>query len=263
MSTMDPALVLYYPTHEINTKMYLEEYFSKHVPYSTFKESTINMQRCFYKAFKSGLVCGKTLIDISIGPIIMHLISVCEFLEEISIYKFNEVTIKELELWRNKDPEAFDWTQTSKIFMEIKQLNSDGWEEVEEILRGKMKRIEKWDFNKDDQNSLPKFDCATSIWGLDMISKDHEDYRRKLKKLNNLINIGGYLLMYANINSSYFKIGKEKFHLLHCDESFYREVISEEGFEIKHYEDLEKTMICDDVDHDRVVFIIAQKVKEA
>ncbi|XP_073513900.1 nicotinamide N-methyltransferase-like [Phyllobates terribilis] len=243
--------------------MYLEEYFSQHVPYSTYKESTINMQRCFYKAFTSGLVSGKTLIDFSIGPIIMHLISVCEFFEEISMIKVNDASIKEIELWKNKDPKAFDWTQTSKLFMELKQLCSDGWEEEEEILRGKIKEILKLDLCNDDLlNSLSKFDCATSVWGLEAISKDHKDYRRNLRKLNNLIKIGGYLLCYADVNASYFKIGNDKFHLLPCDESFYRKVISEEGFEIKHYENLEKIMISGAVDHENVVFIVAQKVRE-
>ncbi|XP_077135634.1 indolethylamine N-methyltransferase-like [Ranitomeya variabilis] len=138
---MDPCLTLYYPEQAINRKMYLEEYFSQSVPFSTFKESTINMQRCFYKAFSSGLVSGKTLIDISLGPIIMHLISVCEFLQEILMLKLNNASIMELELWKNKDPKAFDRTQTSKLFMELKQLCSDGWEEQEEILRGKIKEI--------------------------------------------------------------------------------------------------------------------------
>ncbi|KAM4051653.1 nicotinamide N-methyltransferase-like [Anomaloglossus baeobatrachus] len=262
MTTMDSCPVLYYPKHEINTKMLLEEYFSQHVPYSTFKESTINMQRCFYKAFSSGLVCGKTLIDFSIGPIIMHLISVCEFFEEISILKVNDVTIKELELWRNKDPKSFDWSQTSKLFMEIKQLNCDGWEEEEEILRGKIKEILKCDLGKDYLDTLPKFDCATSVWFLEIISKDHEDYRKNLRKINNLVKMGGYLLCYASVNTSFFKIGKDKFHVVTCDESFYKKVISEEGFEIKHEENLEKIMISGIVDHDRVMFIVAQKVRE-
>ncbi|XP_077136388.1 nicotinamide N-methyltransferase-like [Ranitomeya variabilis] len=264
MTTMDPCLTLYYPKYEINPKVFLEEYFSQHVPFSMFKESTINMQRCFYKAFKSGLVSGKTLIDFSVGPIIMHLISVCEFFEEISILKVNDATIKEFELWKNKDPKAFDWAQTSKFFMELKQLSSDGWKEEEESLRGKIKEILKLDLCSDDLlNSLPKFDCATSVWGLETISKDHEDFRRNLRKLNNLVKIGGYLLCYADVNSSYFKIGKDKFHLLPCDESFYRKVISEEGFEIKHCENLEKLMVSGIVDHEGVVFIVAQKVREA
>ncbi|CAJ0922007.1 unnamed protein product [Ranitomeya imitator] len=123
MTTMDPCLTLYYPKYEINPKVFLEEYFSQHVPFSMLKESTINMQRCFYKAFKSGLVSGKTLIDISLGPTIMHLISVCEFLDEISILKVNDASIKGLEMWKNKHPKAFDWTQTSKLFMELKQLS--------------------------------------------------------------------------------------------------------------------------------------------
>lgn len=124
----------------------------------------------------------------------------------------------------------------------------------------------KWEFTEDniaESLPLPKADCATSIWGLELISKDRKDYRRNLRKFSNLIKLGGYLLLYANINSTYFKIGKDKFRLLPCDESFYRKVLSEEGLEIEHFENLDRVMCCDYVDHERIVFIIARKVREA
>ncbi|XP_069832246.1 nicotinamide N-methyltransferase-like [Dendropsophus ebraccatus] len=260
---MDPHVNLYYPNHEVDAKKYLQDYYSQHVPYSVFKESTINMMRCFYNALNSGLVSGKTLIDISFGSIIVNLLSICEFFQEISIVKFYDADIRELELWRNKDPDAFDWTPILKLFREFKGMSSDRWSEEEENLRGKIKKIMKWEFTEDnltDSVSPPKADCATSIWALELISKDHEEYKRNLRKFSKLIKLGGYLLLYTDINCTYFKIGEDKFQLLPCDENFCRKVLSEEGLEIEHFENLEKVMGCDLVDHEGIVFIVARKL---
>ncbi|KAM4053435.1 nicotinamide N-methyltransferase-like [Anomaloglossus baeobatrachus] len=262
---MDPCLKLHYPSHEANVKMLLQEYFYQNAPYSFYKESTMNMLRCFYKVFSSGLISGKTLIDISLGPIIVHLLSVCEFVEEISILKCNDASITELELWRNKDPEAFDWTHTSKLFMELKEANRDGWQDAEEMLRRKMIHIVKCDFSKTNPTNpfaLPRADCVTCIWALEVISRDHEEYRIILRKMSNLLKLGGHLLIYTDINASYFMIGQDKYHLLTCDDDFFRKAITEEGFAIVQYDNIEREALTDRLDHEKKAFIVACKVME-
>ncbi|XP_069832452.1 nicotinamide N-methyltransferase-like isoform X2 [Dendropsophus ebraccatus] len=70
--------------------------------------------------------------------------SLCEFFEEIFIVTINDADIKELELWRRKDPFAFDWSPTSKLLRELKGMSSDGYTEEEENLRRKIKKVMKW-----------------------------------------------------------------------------------------------------------------------
>lgn len=262
---MDPCLKLYYPSHEVNARMLLQDYFSQHVPYSIFKESTINMMRCFYKVFSSGMVNGKTLIDISLGPIIVHLLAICEFFEEISILKFNDDSIRELELWMNKNPDAFDWTHTSKLFMELKGISRDGWQDAEEMLRRKVKHIVKCDFSKSNPTNpfaLPRADCATIIWGLEMLSRDHDEFRITLRKVSNLVKLGGHLLMYVDIDASHFTIGADKYHLLNLDDNFLRKTLIDEGFSVVHYENLEREACTDWLDHAQKAFVVACKVME-
>ncbi|KAM3936566.1 indolethylamine N-methyltransferase-like [Leptodactylus fuscus] len=262
---MHPSLKLHYPSHEVNARRFLQDYFSQHVPYSIFKETTINLMRCCYKVFSSGLVCGNTLTDISLGPIIVHLLSVCEFFEEISVLEFNDTSIKELELWKNKDPEAFDWTHTLKLFMELKEISRNEWQYAEEMLRKKVKHIVKCDFSKTNPINpfaLPRADCVTCMWGLEMISRDHEEYRATLRKMSDLIKLGGHLLMYADINASYFKVGEDTYHLLNLDDCFLRKTLTDEGFAIVHYENLEREACTDCLDHEQKAFVVACKVKE-
>ncbi|XP_069832450.1 indolethylamine N-methyltransferase-like [Dendropsophus ebraccatus] len=263
---MDPCLNLYYPNHEVNARILLLDYYSQHVPYSIFKETTMNMMKCFYKVFNSGLISGETLIDISVGPIIVHLLSLSEFFEEISILEVSDSSIRELELWRSKDPDAFHWTHTSKLLMELKGISRDGWEDAEEMLRRKVKRVVKCDFSKNNPTNpfaLPRADCVTCIWGLEMLSRDHDEFRINLRKLSNLIKLGGHLLVYADINASYFMVGDCKYHLLNLDDGFLRQTLIDEGFAIVHYENLEREACTDRLDHVLKAFVVARKVMES
>ncbi|KAG9464236.1 hypothetical protein GDO78_020272 [Eleutherodactylus coqui] len=210
------------------------------------------------------MVSGRTAIDFSVGPILYHLTAMCDFVEKITVLKVNDGSLKELEKWKNKDADACDWAHATEILQELKG-NSEESEDKEENLRGKIHQILKWDPSKCDPADLlllSKADIAINISILEMISKDHDDYRRNLSKMCNVIKPGGYLLSYSPSNASYFKVGEDTYHFLPCDESFLRKVISERGFEIEHFKIFDRVMCSDIADHERVMFIIARKVKK-
>ncbi|XP_066430873.1 nicotinamide N-methyltransferase-like [Eleutherodactylus coqui] len=210
----------------------------------------------------TGMVTGRTVIDFCKAPIISHLLAMKDFVQEITILDMNSPGVKEIEKWKNKDPDAFDWSHVVGILKELKG-NRNEMEDEEEDLRGKLKNILHLEHCKGiDSLLLPKADITTSMWFLDVISKDHDEYRENLRKLCNIIQLGGYLLICTSSNCSYFKVGEHIYHVLSSDESFFRKVISEEGFDIKHFETFDKVMSCDSADHEGMVFIIAHKVKE-
>ncbi|XP_066429050.1 nicotinamide N-methyltransferase-like [Eleutherodactylus coqui] len=261
---MDSSCKKFFGVHDADAKTHYEFCFSRHVPYSLFKESTINMMQEIHKAFSTGVVSGKTVLDFCIAPTISHLLVMKDYIEDIIILEVNDSSMKEFEKWMNKDADACDWSHIAEILKQIKG-NSDDSEDEEENLRRKIKNISKLDFSKSDpvdSLSLTKADIVTSIWFLDCISKNHDEYRGWLRKLSYVMNVGGYLIVYAATKISYFQVGEHKFHVFYCDEHFIKNVISEEGFVIKHYKKFNRIMCSDKMDHEAVVFIIACKVEE-
>ncbi|XP_075044393.1 nicotinamide N-methyltransferase-like [Mixophyes fleayi] len=261
---MDSRMIKYYHVDGFNPTTLLDAYFSPKTTDCFFQESTKSLMSFLHKAFASGFIKGKTLIDISLGPTIFQLLPVYEFFEKITILEFHDFCIKELEKWKNKDADAFDWTHTLTIMAELKGI-SDGWQEREDLLRSKVKQIVKCDFSKynpTDPVLLPKASCVMCIWGLDIISKDKDTYCKNLKKISSLVKLQGFLIIYGAINASYFMIGDHKYHLLTYDDHFLRMALSDEGFKIEYYEDLHRTTTSDLVDLEKIVFIVAQKVCE-
>ncbi|CAN2391678.1 hypothetical protein PRIEUP_LOCUS1718, partial [Pristimantis euphronides] len=351
---------------EANGKTLLEAFYSSRVPHAVYQETAVNVMEAFYKAFSTGKVTGNIVIDLRLGPIIVHLLAIKDFVQEITLLVLNDAILKDLEKWKNKDPGAYSWSHATGILKKLtgnrfsiilytftwcdincanftvivmgnydynfrgigKKLGRriqpegkhlhilileqnffaassanqppdlvlsniyfiqcnfesllyisenfdfssvnmfyctiDKCEDEEDNLREKIK-ILKCDLRKDiDVGSLviPSADCITSILGLEKISKDCEDYRRNLRRISYLIKLGGYFLCYTAINCTYFKLGEDKFHFLHCDMSFYRKVLTEEGFEIVHCERFDRQICFEISDYEGTAFIIARKVKE-
>ncbi|CAN2391332.1 hypothetical protein PRIEUP_LOCUS1371 [Pristimantis euphronides] len=255
---MESGTINMYPFSKVDAKDIFDTYFSSNCSFSMIKETTTNMIQAFHNAFASGLVCGDSVLDLSFGPIIYPHLAINEFVKEFIMVELNDCCTKLSEQWMNKDPNACDWSHTIDILSSITGL-SDPSEDEEDNLRDKIRQVCKWNHG-DDPLPVQQCDVGMSIWGLDILSKNHEEYRKNLRKLCEVIKPGGYILIYGSVNATYFKIGKEKLHYLKCDESFYRKVLCEEGLDIKHCETFPRVMKCDTVDHEGILFMVCQKV---
>ncbi|XP_073467098.1 indolethylamine N-methyltransferase-like [Aquarana catesbeiana] len=261
---MESTMKKLYSVHGFDPKTLLETYFSPRTPKLLFYVSVEFIMTALHKAFKSGLVKGKHLTDISLGPTIHHLAAICEFLEDITVLELNDACVKELEKWLHKQPDANDWTHVSKVMKEITN-SSDSWQAREEMLRAKLAHISKCDFTEEKPTGslvLPKADCLLSMWALQSISKDQEAYPKNLKKFSSYIKLGGYLLIYGDINVTFFTVGEHKYHLLQHDDDFVKKALTDGGFKILQYDNVERKTAKDLVDVEKSFFVIAQKVKE-
>nr|DBA29461.1 TPA: hypothetical protein GDO54_009685 [Pyxicephalus adspersus] len=253
-----------YSSHVLDTKTLLETYFSPRTPELLFIETTKIIMIALHKTFKSGFVKGKSLIDISLGPTIHHLAAICEFLEEMTVLKFDDACLKEMKKWVHKEKDAYNWTHLSKVMEEITD-KSDTWQAREEMLRAKMTNVSKYDFTEENPTGslvLPKADCLLSMWGLEFISKDHEAYPKNLKIFSTYLKLGGYLLIYGDINVTFFKVGEHKYNLLACGNKFVKKALTDGGFKILQFDIVERKTPTNLVDHEKLFFVIAQKVKE-
>ncbi|KAM4642125.1 nicotinamide N-methyltransferase-like [Discoglossus pictus] len=220
----------------------------------------------------SGRTKGDTLIDFTIGPIIYHLFTICEFFQDITVIETNDMCIKELEKWINMDPDALDWSHASNFVAELEGNRFSirlgyifaGWQKKEEMVKQSIKHILKCNFEKENPTDpvvLPKVDCILTAWALELVSKDQDQYSKNLKKISRWLKLGGHLILFGVFNASFYMVGEHKFHLTTYNEDFLREVIEDSGYVITNFEAIE-SKLCGAVDYDHIVYITALKVKE-
>ncbi|XP_075044403.1 nicotinamide N-methyltransferase-like [Mixophyes fleayi] len=250
----------YYNNHAFKTKQYLETYCSATVDKEILQEFNVYPMEKLHRVFSSEHIGRDTLIDISGGHILFQLFPVCKFFKEVIILEHNDQCIKELRKWMSNDPDAHDWSYASKLAMELD--TSKSYQDIEDMLRSKVKRIVPCDLAKDNPTSpieLPKANCVLCVRTLEAISEDLNAYRRNLKNMSSLLKVGGHLILLADINASFYKIGDDKYHILNYDEGFLTKALKDEGYVTTCFETIGKVSSSDLCDLEKTVFVVAQK----
>ncbi|XP_075696786.1 nicotinamide N-methyltransferase-like [Rhinoderma darwinii] len=259
---MDSSPHKLYHVHDFDSRQCLEHYFSDK-PDMAFRDDSLKFViENLTQVFSEGHIKGDILIDLSSASFVHHLYSACEFFKNIIVLKANNRCIMELKRWVDERTGAFYWGHTSTLLQE-KEENSDQFQDPEAKLRSAIQHVVKYDLEKEnitDPLVLPPADFITTGL-LDFISKDQDDYIRYLRKFSRLLKPGGHLIIIGILGTTYFTVGKDKFHVFTCDEDFVRKVLVGEGFIIDYCKVKERTSVSDLTDYKAIIFIAAHKEK--
>ncbi|XP_075695067.1 nicotinamide N-methyltransferase-like [Rhinoderma darwinii] len=260
---MDSSTHKLYHVHGFDSRQFLEHYFSDK-PDMVFGDDTLKFViENLRQVFAMGHIDGDILIDLSVGSFVHHLYSACEFFKNIVVLKVNNRCIMELKRWVDERTGAFYWGHTSTL-LQVKEENSDQCQDQEAKLRSAIQHVVKYDLEKENMTDplvLPPADCVISALLLDVISKDQDEYIRYLRKISRLLKPGGHLIIIGSLGTTYFTVGKDKFHVLTCDEDFVRKSLVGEGFIIDYCNAQERTAVSDINDYKAVISIAAHKEK--
>ncbi|CAH2320329.1 nicotinamide N-methyltransferase-like [Pelobates cultripes] len=260
---MDVGSSKLYQEPGFKSRVFLDTFFSLNTDKSLQEETLMFPMKQMHKALLSGLIGGDTLIDVTLGPIIHHLLPICTFFKNIIILEFNEECVKEMEKWLNTETEAFDWSHASQFITELGG-NRVHWLEQEHMLKKTIKHIVKCDLAKEnitDPVILPKADCLLIVGGLDVVSKDHESYRQNLGKLSSFLKPGGHLILFGALNATFYQVGEHRCHVLTADEPFLRQALTDEGYTIECFEALERKAEKNSINTPKVLLV--RTIKDA
>ncbi|KAM4015599.1 nicotinamide N-methyltransferase-like [Anomaloglossus baeobatrachus] len=223
---------------------------------------TIPMKK-LHSTFSQGHIKGDTLIDVSYGSLIYHLLPASHYFKQIIILRDSDSSIAEINKFVNKRTGAFDWSCASKILAGITG-NSDGDTQPDTNVRSTVQPVRRYDLTKEnitDPEVLPKADAVTTVDLLDTISKDGADFERYLKTFYTLLKPGGRLLLFGMLNTSSVMMGGQKVNVFKYDEQFVRETLNVAGFIIDEVEVNAKKAKSDLVNNEGEIFVAAHKNK--
>ncbi|XP_068102603.1 nicotinamide N-methyltransferase-like [Hyperolius riggenbachi] len=260
---MDCASRKFYHKHEFDCRDFLEKYCADK-PDMEFAEDALQFPTMsFHYVFSSGFVKGDVLIDISMGPLIHHLYSACDIFKDIIILKLNEGCNMETSRWANTRTGAFEWRHTSAYVSKLEGKSAQ-IQDKEMKLKEAISHIICCDFENENITHpvvLPLADCITSIWILDAISKDEDEYMKNLEKVSKLLRPGGHLILIAALNTTFFMTGGERIYILKHDANFVINALSKVGFVIEYYAVQMRRNDSTLIDYEGVMFFTFRKTK--
>ncbi|XP_056397735.1 nicotinamide N-methyltransferase-like [Hyla sarda] len=258
---MDPSSYKLYHEHGFDSRQQLESYFSDQQEI-VFGEDVLKFPiENLAKTFTMGHIKGDVLVDLSLGPLVHHLYAACEFFKHIIVLKVSDRCIMELKRWLDTRTGAFDWEHAAKLHVDLIG-NSDQLQDREGKVRSAAQHVMKCDLEKENMTDpivLPPADCIISVWFLEAICKDQDDYRRYLRKFSEMLKPGGHLILIGALDVTYFTVGKDKLHAFPYDEDFARKSLVGEGFVIDFCKVKARTAVSDLSDYKSVIFIAAHK----
>ncbi|KAM5193627.1 indolethylamine N-methyltransferase-like [Mantella aurantiaca] len=253
-----------YHVHGFDSRAHMKTYLSSkpgvfHADYLKFPIERL------HKAFIQGNIGGRVLIDASSGSIIHQLLSAVSFFQDIIVLKVSTRCVMELKKWLTNDVAACDWTHASSYVWEL-QGKSDEEKANEEKLKKAIKQVLLCDPEKEnltDPVVLQPADCLVTFDFLEYISKNLKEYVKNLKKLANLLQPGGRLILQGIINAKYIVVGNDEVHLLKMSadevrESFLKAGLIIDTWEVQKRDSSEGRQLFD---YESVVFVTAHKSK--
>ncbi|XP_069470318.1 nicotinamide N-methyltransferase-like [Ambystoma mexicanum] len=229
-------------SQNFNPRAYLDTYYSESAGALVNDKYLEFVLKQLAKTFTAGVVEGDTLMDIGTGPTIYQLLSACEVFKEIIVTDYSAISRQEFEKWLKKDPGCFDWSPIVRYVCDL-EGQSEKWTQKEEKLRQRVKEVLKCDVTQSQPLGsllLPSVDCLLSSLCLEGACKDHNTYRRAIKNISTLLKPRGHLVMTGVLEETYYGVGDHMFSSLFLDAGCVRNAVSEAGFIIKDFQELER-----------------------
>ncbi|KAM4696028.1 nicotinamide N-methyltransferase-like [Rhinophrynus dorsalis] len=125
-----------------------------------------------------------------------------------------------------------------------------------------IREINMWLNNEEetiDWSHAAMFACALKGERTD---PETQGFDTDLRMKNQILRVGGYLIMASVLNMSYYTIGQNKYFILKCDDEFVRKALLDTGFIIESYEKIESKLNTHLLDHEHIHLLVARKARE-
>ena len=150
------------------------------------------------------------LLEFGGGPAIYPLISAAPFISEATFADYAEPNLKEVQLWRDEDPSAFDWSKYFQHVLVNLEGNNDpnAPSQREDELRSKLRQIIRCDARAEqvlgDATIPHSFDIISCNLCLESVCQNVHEYVDCLKKLRKLLKPNGFLVGISAIGAAWY-----------------------------------------------------------
>ena len=157
----------------------------------------------FYKKYCKDVLDGTSakVLELGNGPVLNTVIGLAPYVSSIVLSDYGEVAREEVELWRDKSPEAFNWRP---FISAVLSRNEGLTEEIsaasrEEEIRRKVTNIIPCDLKMEnivDPQYVPDngFDVVTSAGVLHVVASTMEEFNWMFKNIHSIMKCGGIFI---------------------------------------------------------------------
>jgi len=204
----------------------------------------------FYQQFhKEWDTSTAILLDLGGGPCIHCQISAAPFVAKIYHSDYVESCRDEVLMWKNKDPNAYDWSPYFEHVVNTLEGHNDPNAVTKrmEMLRSKIEDVLFCDIRHATivpEIGAGKVDIVVSNACIENVVKSVGEYEGILQRIKNLLNPKGFFLTMANLGCSFYHIDGKRYPSYPITEENIMESLQKVGFKVHHKELYLKSPDC-------------------
>ena len=180
---------------------------------------------------------GLKVLNYGAGPVVAYEISAPLQASEIVLAEYTERNRNQLQLWLDKNPEAYDWNHVFKLVVtKLEGKSEKEASEREDQLRQLVKAVVSCDITQDPPIQAGyegPYDVVVSCLALECAFSSLEGYSEGLSKLSKLVKPGGKLCLNSVESDGathFYHVGSERFYALSLTAEKLTTMLTEKGF---------------------------------
>ena len=178
------------------------------------------------------------LLEFGGGPVILTLISAVPFVSEIVFFEYAHSCRNQVQLWKDNDPNAFDWMPYIRHVVNKLEgkVDCEAAAVRAQTLRSRIQHIVSCDISADEKNLLgckavqEPFDIVSISGCIEAVAKSNSQYQQCLAKLKTLMKPGGLLVGVQFLGICTWEMQGEKYHCFPLTEELVVTSLQQAGF---------------------------------
>ena len=253
-------------------RAYLREYFSSPSGSADEKEAQsfhlAHVNNFYVKYNTKWDKRNARMLEFGGGPVITNLISAAPYVREIVFAVYTENERKEIELWKDSEQGAHDWSPFFQYVVNKleRKKGESAWQEREALVRNQIKAIIACDIFQEYplEKKQEPFDIVSTSLCLEAACKSYDDYKMAVKKLGKLLKLNGLVMITAVEGETFYMVGGKRWFCLILTLDQITEALKLAGFEILEADrdpaPVEQVNNPTVSDYKAMLFVVAQKV---
>ncbi|GFR00492.1 uncharacterized protein TNCT_365381 [Trichonephila clavata] len=222
--------------------------------------------RFLHNVVQSDRFKGSKVLEIGSGATVHNIASASAKYSVIVQSDYVMDNCEELKKWHSGES-VLDWSQFLNMVLEIEGSKMT-LQDLETRIRKSVKCVVRGDLLSDgvldEQELTPEtsspYDLVISVLCIETAASNFEDYVAILKRINNLLRLGGGLVVCGYENGSPWKIGSNYFPHVKLPIEQISKALEQAGFKICELKMLPKIKSDYDYEYDHIFCVAAEKL---
>src|SRR5437016_4713274 len=208
---------------------YLKEY------YMTIDSENDQLLRFFSECYRD-IIPRSTLLEFGSGPTLYSLITAAAKVETIHVCDRLEGNLREIQLWKRADEEAFNWEPFIQRALELEGKRRVTREDIRrraELLRSKLTTFCSCDAFSNPPlqgNHINEYDIVQVNFVAESITSSLIQWERAIYNITSLLKPQGTLILTALKNAVYYQLQEKRFPAVDIDETVLTQLLRKLGF---------------------------------